>query len=79
MRHWKRGVMLDGEKSVGHADENARRHAAELLDEENLILEAANMFEDRIRRRYGETSVVERKPSVRLDANILDLGKRCRN
>src|SRR5262249_33798739 len=40
-----------------------------------LILRAADVLEDGIRRRYIETAVIERQTDIRLDPHIADGGK----
>lgn len=67
----KCGVMLDGEIFIGHADEYTCGYAAELINEENLIVEAANMLEDSIRRCHRKTSACEWKPSIGFNVNEL--------
>jgi len=69
--HRKRGVVFDGEIFIGHANEHARGYAAELINEKDLIVEAANMFEHSIRRCDGKTSACEWKPGVRINVNVL--------
>src|SRR5262245_31238190 len=71
----KSRVRLDREQPVRDGDEHAGSDSAKLAHEGTLILRAADVLEDGIRRRYIETAVIERQTDIRLDPHIAGGGK----
>ena len=76
MKEWDSSVMFHRKKSVGHGDIDPFADTHQFGDEEMLVLGAADVLKNGIRRDNVERPIAERQRLVGGDLAILDLRER---
>ena len=76
MEERDRGVVLDREETVRHDDVDASSNPQELVDKVFLLLDAADMLENRVGCRYIKLKIIKGQSLVLVYLNIMNLWKR---